>query len=265
MGRGGARWQGENKMGRLFGIFLGVTLLCSICWAGEEVSPGNQKTKDSYSLGYEFGGGLKRQGVEIDVEVLLSAVREGLEGRKPAFSPEDIRNTLLQLRRNLMVLQDKRFREFSARNLEEGKAFLEANKTKEGVKTLPSGLQYRALQEGSGPIPNEMDSVTLHYRGKLIDGTEFDSSYARGEPVNLSLVGVIKGWKEALSLMKAGSKWEIFVPSDLAYGKRQSLRIPPNSTLIFEIDLLSIDNDGHALTRPKPGIESQIEEESESD
>ncbi len=252
-------------MRRLFAIFLGVTLILPFCWAEGQVPPGDLKAKESYSLGYEFGGNLKRQGVEIDVNVLLSAVREGLEGRKSALSPEEIRDILVQLRKKLMVLQDKRFREHAGKNLEEGKAFLEANKTREGVKTLTSGLQYKVLQEGNGPFPKPTDSVTLHYHGTLIDGKEFDSSYRRGEPATLNLDGVIKGWNEALQLMKQGSKWEIFVPTDLAYGRRQFGRIPPNSTLIFEVELLSIGDGGPAVTQPKPRIESQIQEDEDPD
>ncbi len=252
-------------MGRLFAIFLGATLLLPVCWAEEQVPAGDQKAKDSYSLGYEFGGNLKRQGVEIDVDVLLSAVREGLEGKKPVLSPEEIRGTLLQLRKKLMVLQDQRFREFAAKNLEEGKTFLEANKTKEGVKTLPSGLQYKVLQEGNGPIPKLSDSVTLHYRGTLIDGNEFDSSYRRGEPTVLNLIGVIKGWQEALQLMKTGSKWQLFVPTYLAYGQRQFGRIPPNSTLIFGLELLSISEGfDSSLTESKPAVDSWTQEDLDS-
>ncbi|OGW40785.1 MAG: hypothetical protein A2Y97_03810 [Nitrospirae bacterium RBG_13_39_12] len=242
-------------MRRTFLIILGVTLLLSVCWAEEQVPPQEQKARDSYSLGYDFGNNLKRQGVDVDPDVLLSAVREGLEGKKPALSPEEIRDTLLQLRKNLMVLQDRRFRELAAKNMEQGKAFLEANKAKEGVKVLPSGLQYKVMKEGEGPIPKATDSVTLHYRGTLIDGKEFDSSYSRGEPATLNLVGVIKGWQEALQLMKTGSKWQIFVPADLAYGQRQFGRIPPNSALIFELELLSIgdSSDSKAIETPAAG------------
>jgi FKBP-type peptidyl-prolyl cis-trans isomerase FklB len=226
----------------LIAIILGLFLLSPFCWAEEQVLLQEQKAKDNYSLGYDFGSNLKRQGVDVDVNILFLAVREGLEGKKPALSPEEITNTLSQLRKKLLVRQDQRFREFATKNLEEGKAFLEANKTNEGVKTLASGLQYKVLKEGGGSIPKATDSVTVHYRGTLIDGKEFDSSHSRGEPSTLNLVGVIKGWREALQLMKTGSTWKIFVPADLAYGQRQFGRIPPNSTLVFEIDLLSVSD-----------------------
>ncbi len=227
-------------MKRILAIILGVTFSLPLCWAEEQAPLKEQKAKDSYSLGYDFGANLKRQGVEVDLSVLLSAIRDGLENRNPALGPKEIRDNLLQMRRKLMVRQDQRVRELTARNLEAGKAFLEANRSKEGVTVLPGGLQYRVLKEGSGPAPKPSDSVTVHYRGTLIDGEEFDSSYGRGEPATLSLGSVIKGWQEALPLMKTGSKWQIFVPAELAYGQRHSGRIPPNSALVFQIELLGI-------------------------
>jgi FKBP-type peptidyl-prolyl cis-trans isomerase FklB len=229
-------------MKRILAIIVGVVLLYPACWAQEQTPFKEQKAKDSYSLGYDFGANLRSQGVEVDLSVLLSAIQDGLENRKPAMSPEAIRDGLLQMRKKLMVRQDQRVREFTAKNLEMGKAFLEENRSKEGVAVLPSGLQYRVMKEGNGPTPKLSDSVTVHYRGTLIDGREFDSSYGRGEPAILSLGSMIKGWQEALPLMKTGSKWQIFVPADLAYGQRHSGRIPPHSTLIFEIDLLSVSN-----------------------
>ncbi len=223
-----------------------VACLCliawqSLGWAQEEYPLNDQRAKDSYSLGYDFGANIKRQGVEVDLSVLLQAVQEGLERRKPVLDYDEIRNTLVEMLRRLMIRQDQNFREFAAKNFAEGKAFLEANKVKEGVKTLPSGLQYRVLVEGKGLIPKASDSVTVHYRGTLISGQEFDSSYGRGEPETLTVGGMIAGWQEALQLMKTGSKWRIFVPSDLAYGQRNSTRIPPNSTLVFELELLAVN------------------------
>jgi FKBP-type peptidyl-prolyl cis-trans isomerase FklB len=239
-------------MRQLFLILLGVTLLVQLCRAEEQVPLKEQKAKDSYSLGYEFGNNLKRQGTEVDVDVLISAIKDGLDGKKPVLSPDDVRDTLIQLRKKLMVLQDRRHRELSAKNMEEGKAFLEANKTKEGVHTLPSGLQYKVLREGEGAIPKATDSVTVNYRGTLVDGEEFDSSYVRGKPITVHVFGVIDGWTEALQLMKVGSKWQLFIPPDLAYGDRQYNRIQPNSTLIFEIELLSIrERPTYGATEPE--------------
>jgi FKBP-type peptidyl-prolyl cis-trans isomerase FklB len=231
-------------------ILFAIFLLVSFCRAEEKIPLQDQKARDSYSLGYDFGGNLKRQGVEIDMDVLLLAVREGLEGKTPAMSTEEIRDTILQLRKKLIILQDKRYRELASKNLAEGNAFLEANKTKEGVQTLPSGLQYKVLREGEGPIPKATDTVTINYRGILIDGTEFDSSYARGKPITTHVYGVIDGWTEALQLMKVGSKWQLFVPPDLAYGDHQYNRIPPNSTLIFELELINIAPEA---TEPEDG------------
>ena len=128
----------------------------------------------------------------------------------------------------------------AAKNLEDSKKFLAENQKKEGIKTLPSGLQYKVIAEGSGKMPKPTDDVTLHYRGTLIDGTEFDSSYQRGEPATFKVDGIIKGWTEALQLMKEGSKWQLFIPPELGYGNRSMSRIPPNSTLIFEVELISV-------------------------
>jgi len=218
---------------------LMTVLLAAPSWAGEEKALKDRKSMESYSLGYEFGNNLKRHGVEIDLNILLGAIREGIEGNPPALSPETIRNTIVEQKRRLTALQGARAREYAAKNLEDSRTFLEQNKVKEGVKTLPSGLQYRVLQEGNGPVPKITDHVRVAYRGTLIDGKEFDSSLSKG-PVTLPVKGMVKGWSEALQLMKTGSKWQLFVPPELGYGKRQFPRIPPNSTLIYEIELLSI-------------------------
>jgi FKBP-type peptidyl-prolyl cis-trans isomerase FklB len=142
-----------------------------------------------------------------------------------------------------VVTQQLRSRESAAKNLADGKAFLYANKTKEGVKALPDGLQYLALTEGNGPMPKANDMVKVHYRGTLLNGTEFDSSYSHGEPAVFHADGMMPGWTEALQLMKVGSKWQIFIPTELAYGNRQFGRIPPNSAISFEIELLGVGND----------------------
>ncbi len=233
----------EGPDGRISIIILSIFLLFSVCRADEQQQPDNVKFRESYSLGYEFGASVKRQEIEVDIDVLLSAARDALEGRKPALSAEEIRDALKDLRRKVTVAQQLRQQKRVAKNLEEGKAFLEANKTKEGVKTLPSGLQYMVLLEGSGPIPKATDMVKVHYRGTLINGTEFDSSYSHGEPMIIHADGMMRGWTEALQLMKVGSKWKIFVPTELAYAERPFGRIPPNSALIFEIELLDAGED----------------------
>jgi len=228
----------EIPMGRISISILSIFLLFSVCRADEPQKPESVRSRESYSLGYEFGSSVKRQEIEVDVDILLSAARDALEGRKPALSAEEIRNALKDLRRKVTVAQQLTQQKREAKNLEEGRAFLEANKTKEGIKTLPSGLQYIKLTEGSGPIPKETDMVKVHYRGTLINGVEFDNSYSRGEPMIIHANGMMPGWTEALQLMKVGSKWKIFVPTELAYAQRQFGRIPPNSALIFEIELL---------------------------
>jgi len=247
-------------MKRIFVMTLVMTVLCPILWAQAETSSSEQKIKDSYCVGYEFGANLNRQGVEVDAETLLAAIKSGLAGEKPTMNPREIRETLLQLQKKVMVLADNRQRERARKNLEDGAAFLSLNGKKEGVKTLPSGLQYKVIREGTGPIPKETELARVHYRGALIDGTEFDSSYGRGEPATIPVHGVIKGWKEALQLMKTGSKWELFIPASLAYGERQFGRIPPNATLLFEVELLSVTEDpdlGLGQLKPEGGDQAK--------
>jgi FKBP-type peptidyl-prolyl cis-trans isomerase FklB len=223
---------------------LAMGLLASVAWAGQKADLSDQKAKDSYSLGYQYGETFKKQGVDIDLDVFAGAMRDALGGREPAMSPEEIRKNLTALQQRLFAAQQQQLREKAARNLEEGKAFLAENAKKKGVKTLPSGLQYRVMTAGSGASPKAKDSVTVNYRGTLIDGTEFDSSYKRDKPESFRVDGVISGWTEALQLMKPGAKWELFLPPELAYGERGMGRIPSNSTLIFEVELISIEPAG---------------------
>lgn len=246
-------------MRQMFAIVLGGGLLLSICCphacrAGEDVVLKDQTAKDSYSLGYEFGEKVRGGNIDIERELLFLGIGDALDGKKPVLSPEELRQTLQDLRKKVVILLDKRSRELAAKSLEDGQAFLAANKTNKGVVALPSGLQYKVLQEGKeGPSPKLNESVTVQYRGTLIDGTEFDSSLRRGEPTTLNVNGVIPGWTEALQRMKVGSKWQIFVPAGLAYGERRFGRIPPNSALIFELELVSIgDPAGSNANAPKP-------------
>jgi FKBP-type peptidyl-prolyl cis-trans isomerase FklB len=217
-----------------------LAVLLGACGGEKKVVIDNQKSKDSYSLGWEFGESLKNRDVEIDKEALFLAVRDALDGRNPAISSEDVRNNLQDMKKRTAAQQEKRAKEAAAKNLEAGKTFLVSNKGNSEIKTLPSGLQYKELKEGNGPSPKTTDKVSIHYRGTLIDGTEFDSTYTQRKPETVRVNAVIPGWTEALQLMKAGSKWQIFVPAELAYGSRKMGRIPANSTLIFEIELLSI-------------------------
>jgi len=230
----------ENAMKYILTIILSIGLLFSVSFAEEKLELKDQKDKESYSLGYQFGQSLKTQGIDINLDIYASGIKDSLAGKEPQMNPEEIRVTVMELQKRVMAARQKEFEEQSARNLADGKAFLAENAKKEGVKTLPSGLQYKVLSEGSGKTPKEEDTVTVNYKGTLIDGTEFDSSYKRGQPATFQVNGVIKGWIEGLQLMKEGAKWQLFVPPELGYGERGRGRIPPNSTLIFEVELISV-------------------------
>ena len=199
------------------------------------------KQKASYAIGENIGKGLQRDGVDVDTATLLRGIRDGISGAKPAISDEEAKAALTKLSADVRAKQQAKFEALSAANKKQGDDFLAANKAKDGVTSLPSGLQYKILTPGTGPKPAATDKVVCNYRGTLVSGTEFDSSYKRGQPATFPVNGVIKGWTEALQLMPVGSKWELFVPPDLAYGQRGSGQaIGPNSTLIFEVELLSI-------------------------
>jgi FKBP-type peptidyl-prolyl cis-trans isomerase FklB len=203
----------------------------------------NQKDKVSYAIGMNIGTNLHRQSLDVDPNVLLQGLKDAMAGGKTQLSEEEARATLTELQNEMRKKQQEKMQQAADENKKEGDAFLTANKAKAGVVTLPSGLQYKVLTAGTGPKPTASDSVVCNYRGTLIDGKEFDSSYKRGEPATFPVGGVIKGWTEALQLMPVGSKWQLVVPSDLAYGERgQGGDIGPNATLIFEVELLSIQS-----------------------
>ena len=228
-------------MKHVLGVILVVGVLLAVCSAGEKPELTDQKDRESYSLGYQFGKNMKFQGVDIDLDVYTSGVRDAVDGKAPRMTPEEIRSAISGLQRRLKVAQQEALKKEGEKNLAQGKAFLAENGKKDGVKTLSSGLQYTVLTEGSGKSPQKTDTVTVHYRGTLIDGSEFDSSISRGQPATFKVGGVIPGWTEALQLMKMGAKWQLFIPPGLAYGERGSPpRIPPNSTLIFEVELISV-------------------------
>ena len=219
---------------------LGIAFLFGVCYAEEKLELKDQKDKESYSLGYQFGQNMKNQGFDLNPEVYSSGLKDAIRGNEPQMAPDQIRATIMSLQQRLQASRQKELKEKAAKNLEEGKKFLADNQRKEGIKTLPSGLQYKVLTEGSGKTPKAEDMVTVNYKGTLIDGTEFDSSYKKGQPATFQVKGVIKGWTEALQLMKEGSKWQLFIPPELAYGPRGSGRIGPNAALIFEVELLAI-------------------------
>jgi FKBP-type peptidyl-prolyl cis-trans isomerase len=199
------------------------------------------KAKASYALGINLGISLKRQDVDLDPNIIAEGIKDALAGRKPLMTEDEAKAAMTKLQQDVRGKMEAKMNALSAANKQAGDAFLAANKTKEGVVTLPSGLQYKILKAGTGPKPAATDTVECNYRGTLIDGKEFDSSYKRGEPASFPVSGVIKGWTEALQLMPVGSKWQLFVPSTLAYGERGAgADIAPNSTLIFDVELLSI-------------------------
>ena len=197
----------------------------------------SEKEKLSYAMGIFFGQSVSRQGIDLDNAAFLQAVEDVLNNNAPKLSKSEMEQVLT-------AYQQKEQQELAAAasgNKEKGEKFLNANKNKEGVKTLDNGLQYKVITAGKGKIPSANSQVVVNYRGTLIDGTEFDSSYARGEPITLGVDQVIKGWQEALTIMPVGSKWQIYVPSDLGYGDRSKGKIiKPGSTLIFDIELLEI-------------------------
>jgi len=188
---------------------------------------------------------VQRQSLQVEPDIVAKGLKDVLSGNKPLLSDDEAMATLTTLQNGMRAKQQEKAQQLGLANKKEGEEFLAANKSKEGVVTLPSGLQYKVLKEGTGPKPSATDSVACNYRGTLINGTEFDSSYKRGQPATFAVNGVIKGWTEALQLMPVGSKWQLFIPADLAYGERGAgADIGPNSTLIFEVELLSIQAKG---------------------
>lgn len=221
--------------------------------AQSENSPfADQKAKVSYSIGMTIGGSLKNQAVEVDYSMLFKGIQDAsTSGSKPLLTDQQVQEILSAFQQEQATKQQQEQKMQGEKNKTEGEAFLAANKAKAGVITLPSGLQYEILKEGAGNPPQGSDTVSIHYKGTLIGGKEFDSSYSRNEPASLTPGNVIPGMKEALMLMKPGSKWRVVIPASLAYGERQAGPISPNSTLIFELELLSV---GAAPATPTPAI-----------
>jgi FKBP-type peptidyl-prolyl cis-trans isomerase FklB len=199
------------------------------------------KDKDSYAIGMNIGKSLHRDAVDVDPEILLRGLKDALSGGQTLLTDEEAKTAMTTLQAQVRKAQEEKATAAAETNKKEGDAFLAENKTKEGVVTLPSGLQYKVLTEGAGPKPTAGDSVVCNYRGTLLNGTEFDSSYKHGEPITIAVGRVIKGWSEALQLMPVGSKWQLFIPPDLAYGPRGAGNdIGPNATIVFEVELVSI-------------------------
>ena len=210
------------------------------CSGSEEEQPVEERA--GYALGVDIGNNIKPLQDHIDLDALVDGLRDVMNEREPQISPAEVRQAVQAVEMRARESEAERRGEHMATNLDEGQAFLADNKTKDGVVETPSGLQYMVLTEGDGPSPSATDRVTVHYEGKLLDGTVFDSSYERGEPATFPLNGVIAGWTEGVQLMAVGSKFRFFIPANLAYGERGSGRdIGPNATLIFEVELLAIE------------------------
>ncbi|NIA14634.1 MAG: hypothetical protein GWP08_11190 [Nitrospiraceae bacterium] len=195
----------------------------------------------SYSVGNQVGDSLTKAGFEVDFDTFMRGVRDVIEGKEPLMSPSEVRTTMQEYTRERAAKRREERRKQSEENIAAQEAFLKDNAGRPGVVVLPSGLQYKVIEEGTGASPKATDRVKVHYRGTLLDGTEFDSSYKRSKPSEFMANGVIQGWSEALQLMREGAKWELYIPSELAYGPRGSQgKIGPNAMLVFEVELLEI-------------------------
>jgi FKBP-type peptidyl-prolyl cis-trans isomerase FklB len=201
-----------------------------------------EEQKVSYSIGFQIGTSLERGGFDVDMDIVVAAMKEVLAGKEPQMTEEEMRTIMMEFQQKMMQKRQAEQEKAIKENLEKANAFLEENGKKKGVTTLESGLQYKVLEKGKGETPVDGKMVSTHYKGTLIDGTEFDSSYKRDKPFEFMVPGrVIKAWNEAIQLMKVGDKWQLFVPPALGYGERGSgPNIPPNSLLIFEIELLEV-------------------------
>jgi len=225
---------------------IGISVLLTACnletgSAEKEVKLDNQTNKASYSIGLQFGTQISQIKDMVNKDAIIQGFEDSLAGTEPKLTPEEMQTTMQAFQKTMMEAQKAKQAELAVSGKAEGDKFLAANKTKEGVKTTESGLQYQIITEGKGETPKASDTVVTHYTGTTIDGKVFDSSYKRNAPATFPVNGVIKGWTEALQLMKTGAKWKLFIPSELAYGERGAgANIGPNQVLIFEIELLEI-------------------------
>ncbi|XPS89750.1 Mip: outer membrane protein MIP (peptidyl-proly cis-trans isomerase, FKBP-type) [Desulfosarcina variabilis str. Montpellier] len=229
-------------MKKMIGAVL-VLFLITVDGMAEEKKIDLTSTRDkiSYSIGTRIGNDFSRQQLDINPDILIQGIKDAMAGDEMLMTEAQIQDVLRKFQQEQMAAQQAQMKVIGEKNAKEGAAFLAENAKKDGVVTLPSGLQYKILTKGKGKNPTPTDTVTVNYRGTLIDGREFDSSYKRGQPATFSVNGVIPGWTEALQLMKAGAKWQLFIPGELAYGERGAGQtIGPNATLIFDVELISI-------------------------
>ena len=228
---------------KLFTVLLGIFLIVNLGFAEDDAVLKTEKDKLSYAIGMNIGNNLKRQSLELNLEIVSQGIWDSLTDGKTLMSEQEYRDTMTVFEQEMKQKQVSQIKELSEKNKQQGEAFLAENRKKDAVITLPSGLQYKVIKKGTGKTPKATDTVTVNYMGSLINGTEFDSSYRRGQPASFKVNGVIRGWTEALQLMQEGAKWQLFIPSDLAYGERGAGRdIGPYSTLIFEVELISIED-----------------------
>jgi len=226
---------------KLITVLLAVFLMVSPVYAEEDSVLKTEKDKISYIIGVDIGKKLKTQPLELNPDFITMGLKDSLTDGKLLMTEQEMKESMTALQKDMAEKQMALVKEAGEKNKIEGEAFIAENMKKEGVVTTPSGLQYKVIKEGTGKTPKLTDTVTVHYLGVLVDGTEFDSSYRRGQPATFGVDGVISGWTEALQLMKEGAKWQLFIPSNLAYGERNTGgKIGPNSTLIFEVELISI-------------------------
>ena len=216
---------------------------------------GDEKSRVSYAIGMTIGHNWQQQGIDVDLDLVLRGLKDAQSGGPMLMTPLEMQTTLAEYQKNLAARQQEIQKQLAVKNKADGETFLATNKDNPGVVTLPDGLQYKVITDGSGAMPAASDTVNVNYRGTFIDGTEFDGSDRVGHPVQFQANQVIPGWTEALTHMKAGSKWQLFIPSDLAYGTMgRPPRIPPNAMLIFEVELVSVQ--AAAMPPPAPAVQN---------
>lgn len=240
---------------KLLGKYWAVSLLVVMALGCDKLGGGGKVETDtekvSYAIGQQIGQQLKSQGMEVDTKVIGMAIEDVVKGNKLRLTPEEAQKAMMNMREKMMSKMQTESKE----NLEKGQKFLDENKTKDGVKVTKSGLQYKVVEEGKGKSPKDKDTVKVHYKGTLIDGKEFDSSYSRNQPAEFPVNAVIAGWTEALKMMKTGAKWKLFIPANLAYGEMGRPGIPGNSTLLFDVELLEIKG-AEKAAKKGPGKEA---------